>query len=168
MTGAIRPFVALAWRWTLRSWLAYLGAAAIPAIVSSLIQPIDTSEVGSLAALLVTYLVWLVALTPALLVVGVTWAGIICLSLRISHGGRRASAGTAGVFCTLVVVAATLILSDPRLIDLLFYSLLGIGLGIVASALTWRDTARIAAVSSWIAQMRQEQSMRGIAPREHG
>ncbi|WP_163276120.1 hypothetical protein [Cellulomonas iranensis] len=167
MPDALRAFLSLSWRWPLRTWLTYVALTIVPALATWRSTP-SGPGVADQGYLLMTLAAWLVVMVPAFVVIGLAWAAAVCLALRVSRGGRRASAVASGVVCVTVVVVGSLVLSDPRPVDLAGYGAAGVVLGAVAAWLTWRDTARIGPVSGWIDRLTAARSRREPAPGARG
>lgn len=164
---ALRAFLSLSWRWPLRTWLTYVALTIVPALTPWQSTP-SSPGVADQGYLLMTLAAWLVVMVPAFVVIGLAWAAAVCLALRVSRGGRRASAVTSGVVCVAVVVVGSLVLSDPRPVDLAAYAAAGVVLGAAAGWLTWRDTARIGPVGDWVDRLTAARSRREPAPDARG
>jgi hypothetical protein len=158
---ALRAFLSLSWRWSLRTWLTYVALTIVPALTPWQSTP-SSPGVADQGYLLMTLAAWLVVMVPAFVVIGLAWAAAVCLALRVSRGGRRATAVTSGVACVAVVVVGSLVLSDPRPVDLAGYATAGVVLGAAAAWLTWRDTARIGPVSGWVGRLAAARSGRDV------
>lgn len=148
--GALRALGALGWRWALRTVLVYVAAVVGPLVVDLGSEPGAAAPRGYLGA----HLGLLLLVTPTLVAVGAAWATVVWASLVVTRGGQGAASAAAGVAGTLAVVAWTLVMSDPGPVDLLVYTVCGLGVGAVAAWVTSRDVTRVRDVSGWVARMR--------------
>ena len=148
---------ALAWRWVVRAVTGYVLLVALLAVGFALFQPaLDWSRAGGLDSLDVSYAFLVVFMVPVLALAGLAEAVAIWLALRVSAGSTTAGAITAGISGALIVMAFTLIYSEPRVVDLVGYGLGSVVAGAIAAWLTVRDTSRISSVANWVERLRRE------------
>ncbi|WP_407342239.1 hypothetical protein [Pengzhenrongella phosphoraccumulans] len=149
---------ALAWRWVVRAATGYVLLIALLAVSFALFQPaLDWSRVGGLDSLIVSYAFWVVVMVPVLALAGIAEAVAVWLALRMSAGSTTAGAITAGISGALIVMAFTLIYSEPRAVDLVGYGLGSVVAGAIAAWLTVGDTSRISSVANWVERLRREE-----------
>ncbi|QTE30495.1 hypothetical protein [Pengzhenrongella sicca] len=151
-----RPALALAWRWAVRAVTGYTLLVALLTLGAVLLAPTaDWSRVGGLDSLLLSYAFWIVVLVPVLALAGVAEAAAVWLALRLSAGSTRVGAITAGIAGALIVMAFTLLYSEPRAVDAAGYAVGSAALGVVAARLTVRDVATIPLLVNWLDHLRR-------------
>ncbi len=141
--GATLRLLPLVGRWTLRAVLTYVGLALALLLGGLLLGPeADWERLGGLGMLLGGYVAGLIFMLPPLVLIGAVQGAVVWAAFRVSGGSRTPVLVASGVAPFLLSIAFVLVYSEPRPIDLLFYAVVGVGVGLVAAWLARRDLAR--------------------------
>ncbi|GEN79901.1 hypothetical protein [Actinotalea fermentans] len=153
MTPPIPPWqiLRLAGIWALRILVAYLvvivGMTAVATVVGlatgAMRGPDLWGAVGGLGMVAASYLFWTALLTPVFAVGGTVQGTVVWAAARWSGGSRRACALAGGVSATALSVVFVLVTSEPRVPDLVAYTLVSLVVGALAGWLSARDCTRM-------------------------